>query len=219
MDESVEAGGSCWFVAYYENAIWAEWHFVSPDGWDDVTYDRINYRFPGLVVTKGYASTTQLKNIPREMNGWRVYCRFSNNVGSTNTAMATIYVTSNPRPRPPPTPQVVDKYMGTYTDAVAHVGTITIGGTPDIYRVSITWPNGYGERSTWLFTGHFDQYGKLTYNDCIKTTTTYDSAGNPHDETIYSSGSGVLEYSGYEGGIYWTDYEEAYCYGDFFEKT
>ena len=218
-DESVEAGGSCWFVANYDNAIWAEWHFVSPEGWYDITYDRINTRFPGLVVTKGYASTTQLKNIPLEMNGWRVYCRFSNHVGATNTAMATIYVTNNPRPRPAPAPSVVDKYMGTYVDPVARQGTITIGGTPDIYRVSITWPNGYGERSTWFFTGHFDKNGKLNYSDCIRTTTTYDRFGNATDTTVYSGGSGVLEYSAAEGGIYWTDYEEAYCYGDFFEKT
>ena len=62
-DEIVEAGGSCWFVAKYDNARWAVWHFVSPSG-TDYTYDQINTVFPGLEVTKGYASTTQLKNIP-----------------------------------------------------------------------------------------------------------------------------------------------------------
>ncbi|MBQ9662539.1 MAG: hypothetical protein IJV40_05245, partial [Oscillospiraceae bacterium] len=112
--ETVDAGGSCWFVAKYENAIWAEWHFVSPDGKTDLTYDRINTLFPDLEVTKGYASTTQLKNIPAEMSGWRVYCRFSNNSGSVDTDMAAVTVrgtqtaaaggTVTPTPTPTPTP-------------------------------------------------------------------------------------------------------------------
>jgi hypothetical protein len=100
-DESVTAGSSCWFVAKYEDAIWAEWHFVSPDGKTDLAYDKINTQFPNLVVVEGFASTTRLKNIPKEMDGWKVYCRFSNNNGSVNTEMATIRIKEGPAEKDP----------------------------------------------------------------------------------------------------------------------
>ncbi|MDO4974279.1 MAG: hypothetical protein Q4E38_08725, partial [Eubacteriales bacterium] len=37
-DETVTVNGKCQFVTRYENAKWAEWHFVSPDGTRDLTY-------------------------------------------------------------------------------------------------------------------------------------------------------------------------------------
>ena len=92
--ETVNEGGSCYFVAKQENAIWATWHFVSPDGALDYSYDTIGSEFPSLQVIDGAYSTMQLKNIPAGMNGWRVYCRFSNNEGYNNTGSASIYVNS-----------------------------------------------------------------------------------------------------------------------------
>lgn len=89
--ETVNVGGSCSFVARYEDAIWAEWHFVSPDGWD-IVYTEAAFQFPTLEIVDGFASTMRLRNIPAELNGWRVYCRFSNNVGATNTLSALITV-------------------------------------------------------------------------------------------------------------------------------
>ena len=94
-EETVIAGGSCWFVAKYENAIWAEWHFVSPDGSKDLDYTQVVKEFPKLTIDKGFASTTQLSNIPVEMNGWKAYCRFSNNSGAVKTDMAKITVTTS----------------------------------------------------------------------------------------------------------------------------
>ena len=90
--EKVAPGGSCWFVAKYEDAIWAEWHFVSPDGSRDLDYAQAAKEFPGLEILKGYASTMQLKNIPESLNGWSVYCRFSNHAGAVKTAKASITV-------------------------------------------------------------------------------------------------------------------------------
>ena len=90
--ETVTPGGSCWFVAKYENAVWAEWHFVSPDGTRDLDYEQAAKEFSGLEILKGYASTMQLKNIPESLNGWSVYCRFSNNAGAVNTGKASITV-------------------------------------------------------------------------------------------------------------------------------
>ena len=34
-DETVNEGGHAEFVARFENAVWAVWHFVSPDGETD----------------------------------------------------------------------------------------------------------------------------------------------------------------------------------------
>ena len=93
--ETVAPGGSCWFVAKYKDAIYAEWHFVSPDGKRDLDYSQAAKEFPTLEIVDGYASSMQLKNIPASLNGWNVYCRFSNKVGAVVTAKASITVTGS----------------------------------------------------------------------------------------------------------------------------
>ena len=103
-DETVKAGGSCMFIAKYENAIWARWHFVSPDGKVDIQYDAIGTKFPDLVVIRGDYSDMRLQNIPYELNGWRVYCRYSNNDGYVDTKTALITVQQAPAPTATPTP-------------------------------------------------------------------------------------------------------------------
>ena len=84
--------GRCQFVSRYENAILAEWHFVSPDGRQDLTYVQAERTFPPLRVIMGNTKDMTLDNIPYSLNGWRVYCRFSNNYGSADTGMALITV-------------------------------------------------------------------------------------------------------------------------------
>ncbi len=346
-DETVEAGGSCWFVAKYENAIWAVWHFVSPDGQTDLAYDAVGTRFPNLEVTKGFASTTQLKNIPAEMNGWKAYCRFTNNAGSTDTGRATItvkaasgtatvvqtdngdnhyalvtsmsksnveavaasvrtayldgnwssvsgmirypitildtqlndataflnfmsdktvayddriamqnetcrdmfvngqgicmgngeiwlndpnYMTgSAPKleiialrgiaaAAESQTPTLEAAYIGSYAENSRRLATITIGGSSDSYRVNISWPDGNGRQNSWFFTGNFDSNGVLEYSGCIKTSTTYDSSGNPVDTTVYTDGTGKLTFSASNGGLYWTDYKEGVADGTYFAR-
>ena len=100
--ETVEEGGSCYFVAKYENATIAVWHFVSPDGQLDMTYTGAQEEFKPVEIINGMYSTMQLKNIPYSLNGWRVYCRYSNDYGSVNTNMASITVI--PAPVVTPTP-------------------------------------------------------------------------------------------------------------------
>ena len=93
-DETVEEGGSCWFVANYLSATWAVWHFVSPDGSQDLTYKEIGEQFPTLQIRGGNVSEMKLSNIPLEMNGWRVYCQYTNDLGSTNPGTAVVTVKS-----------------------------------------------------------------------------------------------------------------------------
>ena len=91
-DETVKPGGNCWFVAKENGAVLARWHFVSPDGTTDLQYDEIGDRFPGLRVVNGEYSSMQLKNIPKELDGWKFYCRYSKRAGYNNSEMATLTV-------------------------------------------------------------------------------------------------------------------------------
>ncbi len=91
-DETVKPGDSAYFVANHKGAILARWHFVSPDGKEDLLYTDAADRFPTMQIIHGEYSTMQLKNIPAELNGWSVYCRYSNNNGTTDTATAKITV-------------------------------------------------------------------------------------------------------------------------------
>ena len=91
-DETVTEGGECWFVAKHEKAILAVWHFVSPDGQTDLAYDAAAEQFAPVVIENGDRGAMQLKNIPLSMNGWKVYCRYSNNSGSVDTKSATLTV-------------------------------------------------------------------------------------------------------------------------------
>ena len=94
-DETVAVNGKCQFVTRYENAIYAEWHFVSPDGLRDLDYVAAEREFPTMKIINGYAKDMTLENIPAALNGWKVYCRFSNNWGYTDSQRARITVTGN----------------------------------------------------------------------------------------------------------------------------
>ncbi len=91
-DETVKEGGSCWFVTRQEKANLARWRFLSPDGKTDLQYDEIGDMFPGLQVLQGQYDSMKLVNIPYELNGWRFYCRFTNKIGSTDSAPAMVTV-------------------------------------------------------------------------------------------------------------------------------
>ena len=90
--ETVAVGGKCQFVTRYENAKWAEWHFISPDGTRDLDYIQAQKEFPTLNIVNGYAKDMTLENIPAALGGWKVYCRFSNDSGSVKTGTALITV-------------------------------------------------------------------------------------------------------------------------------
>jgi hypothetical protein len=103
-------------VAKYENATWAVWHFVSPDGQTDMTYEAAAERFPTMEIVNGMYSTMTLKNVPADLNGWRVYCRYTNKVGSVDTKSALITVTGEPAPTPAPTPGSLGPVVNDWVD-------------------------------------------------------------------------------------------------------
>jgi hypothetical protein len=110
-DEVVQEGGSCKFVGKAENASKSVWHFVSPDGKTDVNYSKIAKTFPNLDVSGGSGNTLKLGNIPYAMDGWSVYCRYSNgddNYAKTEPVSLTVIpksaiVTATPAPTATPT--------------------------------------------------------------------------------------------------------------------
>ena len=114
--ETVDIGGEAIFVAKYENALWAVWHFVSPDGSRDLTYEEAKQEFPDLWIVDGMYSIMTLRNIPAALNGWSVYCEFTNNKGASSTEKAAITVlgapavqqtTAAPTAEPEESPEVI----------------------------------------------------------------------------------------------------------------
>ena len=143
-DETVEEGKQAEFVARYENAIWAVWKFISPDGNTVLRYDEAKDYFEGLVIIDGNYSHMILKKIPYSLNGWRVACEYRNNDGSVMTDTATITVipkvTPTPEPTPVPTPEptpvptpapspAVSETAGTAGTGAETAGTTATGGT------------------------------------------------------------------------------------------
>lgn len=88
--ERVDEGGLCQFVARAKYAQKYQWELVSPRGtvYDAATADKA---FPGLKVTGAASETLTLKNIPYELDGFTVRCKFT--AGTTVTSeSAYIYV-------------------------------------------------------------------------------------------------------------------------------
>ena len=219
-DETVNESGACYFVAKYEDAIWAEWHFVSPDGSRDLVYTDAASVFPTLEIVNGYSSAMQLKSIPANLNGWKVYCRFSNNIGATNTSTATITVNGQ-QPVNSTTILVQEDsysaiYNGTYVDSIAGKGVLTISGGPGVFYVTISWPYSASERSTWSFSGSFDGRAVLRYNNCTKTTSTFDVASNETRITDYTNGSGYIQMNDF--GLTWVSNQQGDSSGTAFMK-
>lgn len=218
--ETVDAGGSAWFVAKYRNATWAVWHFMSPDFQINLTYKEAAERFPGLQIVGGDQSNLQLKNIPADLNGWSVYCEYTNNFGSVDTDPATITVKGGtPAPTAAPAPASTTDYSGTYVESIAQRGVITITGGPQIYRVHVRWPGSASEVAEWDFSGSFDTDGILRYTGGSKTITTYDGNGNGVMTTSYTDGTGKLVYSAAGNTMYWTDDKEDVANGASFFKS
>ncbi|MBR4549869.1 MAG: hypothetical protein IKO83_08150 [Oscillospiraceae bacterium] len=144
--ETVAEGGTCYFVAKYENAVWAVWHFVSPDGSRDLTYEEAAKEFPTLVIENGMYSQMKLSKIPVELNGWKVYCRYTNRSASADTGMATITVTSKGTPVPTPTPTTVPAS-----------GESVVVVTPDVGATVTPAPTDAPYVADWTSVSDFSQ--------------------------------------------------------------
>lgn len=92
-DESLTEGYSCMYIASAENADKAEWRAVSPDGKIDIPYAEVETYFPYMEYVGINQEAISLFNIPADFDGWGSYCRFTNSVGSADSATAVTHVT------------------------------------------------------------------------------------------------------------------------------
>ena len=201
-DETVNVNGWCQFVSRYENAKWAEWHFVSPDGTRDLSYLQAQLEFPTMKISYGYTKDLTLSSIPETLNGWRVYCHFSNESGSTDTATALITV-KDAQGNVAPVPQKAG-FEGRWAEEIAGRCQITFTyraeGSMD---VSITWSGSAWERSCWSMTANIYKNDIMTYSDGHSWVETYtdDTHYSVSEETFGGTGSFYLE----NGKLHWVN--------------
>jgi len=191
--ETVNVGGKAQFVTRYENAKIAEWHFISPDGTRDITYLDAQKEFPALKVINGYTKDLTLDNIPGALNGWKVYCHFTNDYGFTNSGAALITVNgqgaakaATPTPTPTPAATAVPfvqrtGFEGRWAEEIAGRGQIQFsyraeGGM----NVTVTWGGSAFERACWTMTANAAGNDVMTYSNGHYWIETYT------DETHYT---------------------------------
>ena len=205
--ETVTETGECWFIANYENAIWAEWRFVSPNGSRDINYVEAQKEFPTLTIINGHTKDLKLENIPLSLNGWKVYCRFSNNYGSMNTNTALIKVNALPVATPVVTPVVtpapqIAGYEGRWADEIAGRCVITFEvREPGSYNVDVSWSNSAFETARWKMTGNATANNSLNYTDGHYWLESYTSETDfvMSDEVFTQTGTFSLQ----DGKLNW----------------
>ena len=197
--QSVKAGGTLTFGADYINATFVVWHFVSPDSKTDLAYNDASLAIllPGMAITDGMYSKMTLSNIPAAANGWKVYCRYSNNYGYTDTTQATITVGTTPKPSS-------TDYTGNFHDSIAGRAFMDVTVSGDTYTVNVTWPDSAEKRYIWKFSGSFDGKGVMNYTGAVEISMKYNGTGVEETVMIYNDGTGKLEYSAADNGYYWT---------------
>ena len=203
-DESVAKGGTCFFVARYKNATWAVWHFVSPDGKTDLPYQDASKKFPSLKIINGMYSTMKLENVPEELNGWKVYCRYTNKAGSTDTASALITVKGV---KAPAAELSADKLVGKWAEKIAGRGMITITKNNDgTYTAEVQWSGSAFEKAFWTMTGKEDGKGSILYTNALHYKRTFTSDTAYTDEILYKDGTGSFSL-GAQGNLVWVDHK------------
>ena len=98
--QTVEAGGSVTFsvkaTGLGKSAI--TWHFISPDGEEDITGKKLSTRFKGLKVTNPNSVNIKLKNVPEELHGWTVYCHLGKASAGLDTERALLLIAGKETP-------------------------------------------------------------------------------------------------------------------------
>ena len=197
--ETVAVNGKCQFVTRYENAILAEWHFVSPDGSQDLDYIQAQNAFPTLKVLNGYTKDLTLDSIPATLNGWRVYCRFSNNSGSVNSGSALITVLQDSY-----APVQRQGFEGRWAEEIAGRCQITFSYRAEgSWNVDISWSGSAWERARWNMTANIWRDDIAVYDDAHAWTETYtsDTSYTISDESFGGTGSFFIR----DGKLHWVN--------------
>ena len=201
--ETVAVNGKCQFVTRYENAKWAEWHFVSPDGTRDLTHVQAQEAFPTLKIQKGNTKDMTLDNIPAELNGWKVYCRFTNDAGSADSEAALITIKGQPTPTPAPVPQR-QGFEGRWAEEIAGRCQLTMTYRAEgSMNVSVTWSSSAWQRACWTMTADVYKNDILIYEDGHYWVETFsdDTHFTVSDESFNGTGSFYMQ----DGKLHWVN--------------
>jgi len=212
--ETVKVGGGAQFVTRYENATIARWRFVSPDGTRDIDYLDIGSEFPTLKVINGHTKDLSLENIPAALNGWKVYCQFSNSYGITNSGSALITVTGStavtPAPTATPTPTAAPAFVqrtgfeGRWAVEPGGRGQMEISYRAEgSMNVTVSWGSSAFERACWAMTADVTGYDTLTYTDGHYWVETYtdETHYTVSDESFNGTGRLFLQ----DGKLHWVN--------------
>ena len=92
--ESHVPGESAMFVANANAYTSLEWVFVAPGG-AEYTVDEFVVNFPKSAISGSDTTSMTIYNVSPDMNGWSVYCIFSNGSRAVWTNQAWLYVRSD----------------------------------------------------------------------------------------------------------------------------
>ena len=100
--ETVNAGASALFIARADNAVKREWRIVSKDTTKTVPASQAPMYFRGLNISGDQTDSLALSNIPAEMDGWSVECKFTGADGKTLYTNGAIIRVNGATPTPTP---------------------------------------------------------------------------------------------------------------------
>lgn len=102
--ETVNVGESALFIARADNAVKLEWRIVSKDTTRTVPATQAAVYFRGLNVSGEQTESLALTNIPAELDGWSVECKFTGADGKTLYTNGAVIRVNGATPTPAPTP-------------------------------------------------------------------------------------------------------------------
>ena len=208
--ETVSADGKCKFTARCDNATQFEWRFVSADGKRDIDCITAQVEFEPLKTSNGTTDTLSLEKIPEKLNGWKVYCRFTNAVETLDSKTATITV------KPKVSQAQLKQLEGTWIEPFSGRWSFTfeIRDDKSLYCSSIGSVSSF---TVYCFEATVYAQGNNIY--------TY-SDGHEWDETSFDNDDTIIENErfGLKGrfmikdGYLYFDSGNGFNYDTFFEK-
>lgn len=91
-DETVNVGGTAYFVASADGAEEISWYIAGPDGSTGYNAQEIGNYLPAVSCSGYNTGTLTINNITADMDGWKAVCRFTNVAGKTYSTAAVIHV-------------------------------------------------------------------------------------------------------------------------------
>lgn len=127
--ETVTKGGRCAFVARAENADAYDWFFTK--GKTTYTVAEALKKFKGLKVSGEDGEKLSLRKIPTSLNGWKVYCVFTNEKGEIKSKKASITVRSQADVTAKPTAKTTAAVTAKPTTTAKATAGVTTGTATD----------------------------------------------------------------------------------------